>query len=200
MITNQRLIKVLLIFVCTLFTSTVINTKAHAGLYLQYALNYHSSTSDITSEPTEYGRMNNMITIGAAFDKKQKFFFTWEAHSWSKEVKKGSSDTTSELTLMEFGPKLVCYLTQARSWFFSAAWHPYVSGTRTVAGVSHDITGTAMFFSLGYHINVSKRFALGASLNYHNVTIAKQGVATTESDVANAYGNIYPMLEMVIKF
>jgi hypothetical protein len=193
---SKRWVVGIFLMLATLLVTTPL---AHAGLYLQYAVNYNSSTSEITAEPTEFGRMNNMFTIGAAFDKKQKFFFTWEAHSWSKTVTKGTSDTSSELTLMEYGPKLVCYITQTRSWFFSAGWHPYASGTRTIGGVSHDVTGTAMFFSIGYHIDVSKRFALGASVNYHTITISKQVVSTTESDVSNTYGNIYPMLEMVIK-
>jgi hypothetical protein len=144
--------------------------------------------------------MNNTIYLGASMDSGLKYIIGTNFSSWNKTQSKGDGDTEKEISLIELGPKLLVYFNQARSFFASLTYNFYSRGTGTVNGSSAEFNGSGLMGALGYHMKVSKRFAMGASLNYHSTTITSSVVDSTESDVSDTYVSIYPMLEMVLRY
>ena len=184
-----------------LFVSLIsISQVASAAFYMQYSLNYESDTDSGEAQEFSYNKMNNSIFFGATLDNTKTFIIGQNLTSWNKTQKKGSSDTESSLNLTEFGPKVLYYFTKYRTWFASVTYNFYVKGTIDTSGTEVEASGTSIAASLGYHYKITTRLALGASLRYHQTTIANQVEDSTSSDVSKTYTSIYPMFELSVRY
>lgn len=178
----------------------IVSTQVYAGAFINYSLNYHSETDGGDTEEFSLSRLNNSLFLGASMDSGQKYIIGTNFISWNKTQSKGDGDTEKEISLIELGPKFLMYFSQARAFFVSLTYNFYSRGTGTVNGDSAEFNGSGLMGAFGYHMKVSKRFAMGASLNYHSTTITSSVVDNTESDVSDTYVSIYPMIEMVLRY
>lgn len=178
----------------------LIPISSHAAFFMQYSLNYESDTDSGDAQEFTYSKMNNTIYLASTLDEGKKFSIGQSFTSWTKTQSKGSGDTETSLTLLEFGPKLFFYFTKERSWFTSITYNFYVSGSGKISGSEVELSGTSILGSIGYHYKINKVLALGASLNYHQTTITDQISNSTTTTVSNVYTSIYPMIEFAIRY
>ena len=145
--------------------------------------------------------MRNMVLLGATIGKKDNLVIGQSIMSWNKEHKGGSSLTAVDIALLELGPRVVWYLNDNKTVAFSGAWHPYVKGERkNSSGVSEDLSGSSIHAAMIYQFKVNKTFFIGASLNYHSVSIAEKTVGTTLTKVSEKYTDIYPAFDISLRF
>lgn len=187
------------IILITLFT-LLISPQTFAGLFLNYSFNYHSDVDSGDTEAFSLSRMNNNIFLGATLDGAKKYILGTNFSSWNKTQTKGDGDTEKEISLLEIGPRFHMYFSQMRTWFFSLTYNFYSKGTGTVAGESATFDGSGYMASLGYHLKVSKTFAMGASIMYHGTTITSNVIDSAETEVTDTYASIYPMIEMSLRY
>lgn len=173
---------------------------ASAAFFMQYSLNYESDTDSGDAQEFSYSKMNNTIFVAATLDMAKQFSIGQSFTSWTKTQSKGSGDTETSLTLMEFGPKFFYYFTQNKTWFSSLTYNFYVSGTGKISGSDVDVSGSSLVGAVGYHYRISKLLAMGGSLNYHQTTITNTIDGSTTNTVSNVYTSIYPMLELTIRY
>lgn len=173
---------------------------ADAAFFMQYSLNYESDTDSGDAQEFTYSKMNNSIFIAATLDPGKLFSIGQNFTIWNKSQSKGSGDTATSLSLTELGPKMLFYFSRNRSWFSSITYNFYVSGSGETSGTSVEVTGSSIVAAVGYHYKISRLFALGASLNYHQSTITSQVTDSTTSEVSNVYTSIYPMIEVSIRY
>ena len=190
---HNRFMKIILIF---LFFLTPL--VSHSAWTVRYSLFYYSWEDDVDNYTAS--RMNNSLFIGASFDKDQQIFLGPSYQIWSKAHKPNASSTESDLSLTEFGARLVYFFDRAWRWKFSATYNFASSGDRTVSGASQEVDGSGYQLSLGYSLPVNRNFYVGASLNYHSVGIESSTVNNTKSNVTQTYTTLYPMLEFALRF
>jgi outer membrane protein assembly factor BamA len=96
------------------------------------------------------------------------------------------------------GPRLQWFVNENHNLYFTAEWNPYATGERDKSGTSKDITGSSIGFGFGYRFKINRVLGLGASLNYHSLSITDEKIGTTEDTVSDTVTNMMPMLEFTI--
>ncbi len=184
----------------TLILFLLITATTEAKFYLQHSIGYNSYTENVQN--TKYGHLQNMLFVGASIGGSKRFYFGQSVyiHNFTFNTSDSSSGTMS---VTEIGPRFIYFLNDRMTWNISFAWHPYAKGTRTLptATESTDVTGSAMIASLAYQLPVTKRFYLGASLNYYSYSITEDTTAAgVTSEVSQSYTQIVPMFDISIRF
>lgn len=174
----------------------LIPSIARANMLLQYALNYSSETDGTSDDDYEKTRTFHKIFIGASINGKKTLFFGWNINSWSSSLTKVSDEETYKM--LEMGPRLVYFFDQDYRFYLSAEWNPYAKGDRDKTGTSAEVTGSSLGFGAGYRFKLSRIVGLGASLNYHTLTLKEEKIGSTEDDITDKMTNIMPMLELTI--
>lgn len=179
-----------------LFTSSL----AQASFYMDYKLNYQTET-DKGDQSFNSNRIMHSLYLAASMDRDKQFFIGQSIISWNKSQQQGE-DSSNEFTmnLLELGPRLHYYFTQARTWYTSFTYNFYSKGKSKLAGTDGDVRGSGYVASLGYHYDLSRTIGIGASLNYHSVSIDERKVGSTTSDVSETYTATVPMLEIAFRF
>jgi hypothetical protein len=141
--------------------------------------------------------VTNHIFVGASFDSKEKIVVGQNISLVSNQFK---TTTTDKISTTELGPRLNYYFNDEKNYFVSFAWNPYAKGTRTVAGVSEEISGWSYLMAVGATLKMGNNFFMGASLNYHSLAITKSIASNTATTVNNAYSSLMPMLNISLRF
>jgi hypothetical protein len=182
-----------LIFTLLFFASAA----SRAAFLIDVSTNYHSDEDDVTT--FTYSRFDYRGFLAASLDSKQKFYFGQNVSQFGRDFKNGS--TTGKYSVLELGPRFQYYFSGERTFYMSAAWNPYVKGSRTVGTTEEDISGSSYFINLGWQLKIGRSFSLGASINYHAISITKEtDTNNVETDVTDSYTTIYPMLEFSFRF
>lgn len=180
-----------------LFTLLFSSVSSWASFLIDVSTNYHSDEDDVTT--FSYSRLDYRGFLAASLDSKQKFYFGQNVSQFGRDFKNGS--VTGKYSVLELGPRFQYYFSGERTFFMSAAWNPYVKGSRTVGTTEEDISGSSYFINLGWQLKLSRSLSIGASLNYHTISITKEtDTNNVETDVTDSYTTIYPMLEFSIRF
>lgn len=184
--------KILLVSGLVLFS-----LKGHAGFLVDLSTNYHSDEDDVTT--FSYSRMDYRGYLAASLDNKGQFYFGQNISQFGRDFKNGS--TTGKYSVLELGPRFQYYFSGERAFYIAAAWNPYVKGSRTIGTTEEDISGSSYFINFGWQLKISRSFALGASLNYHTISITKEtDTDNVETEVTDSYTTIYPMIELSFRF
>lgn len=165
---------------------------------MDLGFNYFSDEDDVSN--FSYSKLDYRAFVGAGLGNKGRLYFGQFISQYGREFT--NSGETGSFSVLELGPKFQYYFSDSQTIYMGLNWNPYVKGEKTVAGVTNDISGSSYILTLGYHLKLSRVFNLGASVNYHNVSISKETDSTTnvESDISKAYTAIYPMIEMSFRF
>lgn len=176
--------------------SLIISLEADAAFMLEYAFNYISDSDNVDN--FAFDKLDNRFFFGASLDD-QKLYFGFNYLMFSRDVK--SNGSTDTLSTTEIGPKIIWFLGDRGSIYISAGWNPFAKGERKRSNTSEDIDGSSLMGALGYQLKLTKRFYLGASINYHSLSISKATDSSNqETTVSNNYTTIYPMIEMSLRF
>lgn len=186
------------LLVAIFFISIFHHKTVSASFFIQHSTSYY--THDDNVDELKYLKMNNFSFIGASLDKKRSFFLGQSLHIWNKEHKDSNDSTQSTISITELGPRALLFLDDSKSWVISGTFNPYAKGTRTVKGISQEVSGMSYLVSFAYQIKVTKKFHLGASVNYHSLSISKKVVSEQETSTSDTYTNIIPMLDLSIRF
>lgn len=186
------------IFKYSTFTLLLFLSGAgQAAFLIDLSTNYHSDEDNVST--FSYSRFDYRGLIAASLDSKQQFYFGQNISQFGRDFKNGA--VTGKYSVLELGPRFQYYFSGERAFFISAAWNPYVQGSRTVDSTEEDISGSSYFVSLGWQLKLSRSLSIGASVNYHTISISKEtDTNNVETDVTNSYTTIYPMLEFSIRF
>jgi hypothetical protein len=168
---------------------------ANAKFEIQTSTGYTSSSDGKTKNT--FSDMTNHIFLGASFDNKEKIIVGQSASFVSNQFK---ATNTDKLSTTELGPRLNYYFNDDKTFFAAITWNPYAKGKRTAAGVSEDISGWSYLLSIGAVSKLGNNFFLGASLNYHSLSISKAIAGTTAATVNNTYTSLMPMLNISMRF
>lgn len=169
----------------------------NAGFLVDLSGNYHSDEDDVTT--FSYSKMDYRGYLAANLDSKGQLFFGQNISQFGREFKDGA--TTGKYSVLELGPRFQYYFSGDQSFYMAAAWNPYVKGSRTVSSTEVDISGSSYFINFGWQLKISRNFALGASINYHTISITKEtDTDNVETEVTDSYTQIYPMIELSIRF
>ena len=180
-----------------IFLSLVSPKESFGALTFQIQTFYNSDTDD--ADNFEYTNMTNSFFLGATVNTKKTFFLGWAATLLNRTYNTGSSET--EVATTEIGPEVLFYTSEAKSVFISLNWNPFVSGDKTSSSSTLEISGSSYNVALGYQLKVSKTFRLGASLNYHAMSITKTtNSSNVSTEVSQSYTSIVPMLEFAFHF
>lgn len=173
----------------------LINT-ANAAFMFDTMSGFTTTTDSKTT--TDTSDVTNHLFIGASLGARQRTFIGQNITFFTHQVKKATTDKVSTL---ELGPRVTWFFTDENVFYVSLGWNPYAKGTRTLSGVSEDISGFSLLGSLGAEVKINKNFHIGGSLNYHSLKISKAissaNVATTVSDT---YNSMMPMLNLSFRF
>lgn len=177
-------------------TFAIIN-KAEAGFIVDASFNYHSDEDDVTT--FSYSKLDYRGFLGANLDSKGTFYFGQNISQFGRSFSNNGEE--GEYSVLELGPRFQLYFGPDGPFYLGFAWNPYVNGTRQVSGTEVDISGSSYFVNLGFQVKLSRAFKIGASLNYHSISITKETDSdNVETEVTNAYTNIYPMIELSLRF
>ena len=177
---------------------SLLSFSLQADFIIDLANNFSIDEGDV--ENLEFSKMSNRAFLGASLDDAGKFYFGQNISSFSREFKVTSG--TSELSVLELGPRVQLYFNDMKTIFITLAWNPYLKGDRTnTTGASEEISGSSILGAIGYQMKLSKKFHLGGTLNYHSISISKStDSSNVESDVSQSYSSIYPMIELSFRF
>lgn len=174
-----------------------ISLPSRASFLVDLSFNYHDDTDDVTT--FAYSRFDYRGFLGASLDNKEKFFFGQNISQFGREFQ--DNGATGNYSVLELGPRFQYYIDSSQNFYISAAWNPYVQGERKVSGVTVDISGSSYFAAFGWQLKLSRSLFLGASINYHSISITKEtDTDNVETEVTNAYTTIYPMIEISFRF
>ena len=182
--------KIISILFIILFSSNV-----WARFEIQSATGYESNNDGKTS--SSFSDLTNHLFLGASLDSKEKVIIGQNLSYLSNTYK---TATTNKITTMELGPRLNYYLNEEQNFFLTLAWNPYAKGTRVVNGASEDISGWSYLAGIGAVLKMNKTFYLGASLNYHSLSVTKSIVGTTATTTTNSYSSLMPMINLTLRF
>jgi hypothetical protein len=183
---------------CLSSSLVIASLSGQASFLIDISTNYTSDSDDVDN--LAFNKMDNRIFLGASLDKKNKFYFGQNAMLLSREFQTAAG-TTDTVSVTEIGPRFQYFFNEGKNVFIAAAWNPYAKGERTRSNTTEEISGSSYFVSLGYGIKISRKLNLGASLNYHVLSIAKvTDTSNVESEVTQAYTSIYPMIEFSFRF
>lgn len=176
----------------------IFTVRTFAAFQVDMGFNYFSDEDDVTT--FSYSKLDYRGFFGASLDSKEKIVFGINFSQFGRDFQ--NSGVTGKYSVMEIGPKFQFYFTGEKATFLSLAWNPYALGSKTVASTETDISGSSYTASLGYQLKISRSFCIGASLNYHAISISKETNTTTnvETEVTNSYTAIYPMIELSLRF
>jgi hypothetical protein len=169
--------------------------EAHAKFEVSTSSGYASGSDGKTNN--SFSDMTNHIFLGASVDSKEKLIIGQNISLVSSQIK---TTNTDKLSTTELGPKITYYFNDDKNFYVGVAWNPYAKGTRTAAGVSADISGWSYLATTGVLMKMSGNFLLGASINYHSLSVTKAIVSTTASTVSNSYSSIMPMINICFRF
>jgi hypothetical protein len=145
--------------------------------------------------------MDNRVFLGASLDSGGHVFFGQSLLMMSRTIKGSSDGDPDEITTMELGPRFTFFFDDAGTWKLSLAWHPYAKGERKRAGETEDISGSAYLASFGFQARFGRSFYLGASINYHSLSITKStDTSNVEEEVSHSYTTIIPMIDFAFRF
>ena len=183
-----------------LFMTLVLSFHSQAGLILQYSGGYNTSTDD--ADESEYSSMKNQIFLGATFLKSHMMALGWNYMMTSRTLQGEGTDTASELSVTEMGPRLFFFLNSSKTFILSANWNPFVSGDRTLTtvGSTEDVSGSSLHAALSVQAKIGNSFFVGGGINYHSISITKSTVGGTETEVSHSYSDIYPSIEFSYRF
>lgn len=195
---QQEIIWIMRILFYILCPLLFLSNDSYAGFFTQYSLGYDSDEDTASNSTFTYGRMQNMIYVGATIGANQKLVLGWNFYLWNRSQKAGTG-TTKEVSLTELGPRLTYFFNMERNFYLSTAYHPYARGTIT-GTQTEEVSGSGYLASIGYQHKASKQIYIGASLNYQATSIDKSTVSQTESTVSYEYNMIYPLIEVSFRF
>lgn len=179
-----------------IFILLLLPSFANASFMFQYGLNYAQSSDNTSSDDHDFNRIFNKVFLGASINGGQNVIFGWNINSWSSTLTKDSAE--DEYSLLEMGPKILWFLNEGNNFYVTAEWNPYAKGSRTKSSIDSDISGSSIGFGAGYRFRLSRLIGLGASLNYHTLTLSTETIGSTESSTSDKIGNIMPMLELTL--
>lgn len=176
---------------------TLFSMNAYATLIFKGSGGY--TTFDNSESKLAYSRMQGSFFVGAGIGRNAYFVLGPSYSLWTKSHTP-SGATPEESSINEFGATLLIYFNKNKNWKLEVTYCPNISGTRTVSGTEEDILGSSFTIDFGYHMNLTERFILGASLGYHSTTISQKIVNNTESEISESYTQIIPKLEVALRF
>ncbi|HAZ14345.1 MAG: hypothetical protein A2X86_19150 [Bdellovibrionales bacterium GWA2_49_15] len=168
--------------------------SASAAFCLQYSLLYDTWNDDVDN--FSYSRMNNAFYIGASFDRNNQLYIGPSYHLISKSHQEGTGGQASDLSVTAFGASVLYFLDKEFRWKLQLTYNLALSGTRTVSGTNQEIEGTGYEAGLGFQLPLSRSVWLGATMNYHTMTISEYKVDTTATEVSESYTAIVPMINL----
>ena len=170
--------------------------NAHAAFIINTMSAYSTSSDSKTSSSTS--STSNHFFIGASIGAKQHMFVGQNITIATQEIK---TATTNKLAMTELGPRLVYYFDDGNVFYSTLSWNPYAKGTRTINGVSEDISGFSYFIGVGAELKINHNFHIGGSLNYKSLSISKAiSTSLVASTVSNTYASIDPMINLSFRF
>ena len=168
--------------------------------YARFEIQTSSSYSSYSDGKTKYtfSDMNNYLFIGASLDRGEKLLIGNHLGIYSIALKSANNDT---LSMTEIGPRINYYFNEEHTLYSIIGWNPYAKGKRKAAGgASEDVSGWAYLLAFGGAFKITKGFYLGASINYHALSITESVVSSTSTKVSHSYSDIMPMLNMTFRF
>lgn len=194
---NLRFCLLRLFIPVVLLFSGLYSSGVQAGFLIDLSTNYHSDEDNVTT--FKYSKLDYRGYLAANVDSKGQLYFGQNISQFGREFTEGS--TTGKYSVLELGPRFQYYFSGDRAFYISAAWNPYVKGSRTISNEETDISGSSYYINLGWQLKISRVIALGASINYHTISITKEtDTDNVETEVTNSYTQIYPMIELSIRF
>lgn len=171
-----------------------------ATLYFEET--FHIDNSVDSMDKFSFNSMENILFLGATLGKSQNWILGQSAIFWNKTHVGGDGQNSSKISLLCLGPRITWFLNSGLNFALSAAYHPYAKGKRTTAisGLLEIVDGTSMFFQFSYLLEIARDFYLGASVNYHSVSIKTSVVDDVETKQALGYSNLFPGLMFSIRF
>lgn len=176
---------------------TLFAIEAHASFILHYGLNYSSEKDTSSGAEFTDTRTFHKVFLGASVNGPKTLFFGWNINSWSSSLSQGAA-TEDTYKVLEMGPKLHWFFNENQNWYVSAEWNPYAKGKREKAGTERDITGSSVGAGIGYRFRISRFIGVGASLQYHSLSLSKETLNSTESSISGKVTNLMPMIEFSI--
>lgn len=179
-----------------LFVLLTFSPMASAKLMVEVFNNFTSSSDD-HSGTFDFSSMTNGFFFGATLSKK-KVYFGQSLIQYSRSFNDGSS---TEVSILELGPRFTFFLNEACTWHINAIWNPYAKGDRTSSGATESMDGWSYEIALGYQHKVTKTFYMGATIAYHSLSITSvTNNSNTESETSYTYSSIYPMITLNFRF
>jgi hypothetical protein len=173
----------------------LITSNAYAKFEIQTSTGYSSNTDGKTKN--SFTDISNHVFLGASFDNKDRLIIGQNISIISNQFK---TTTTDKISTLEFGPRIQYYINEDKNYYVTLAWNPYAKGTRNATGVADDISGWSYMAAMGAVLKMNNNLFLGASLNYHALSITKSIVGTVASTVSNKYSSLMPMLNITLRF
>lgn len=174
-----------------------VSSSVHAAFLFHYGLNYAGQKDGTSGSSYDNKRVFHKLTLGASVNQMKTLYFGWNINKWNSSSKDGPNQEHT-YSVLEMGPKFVWFMNENYNWYFSGEWNPYARGDRNTAGQNQKITGSSYAVALGYRFRITKMMGLGASINYHNLSISEKKVSNTSTNVSDKVSNIMPMLEFSI--
>lgn len=170
------------------------------NLFARFEIQTSSSYSSYADGDTKFtfSNMNNYLFIGASLDRAENFLIGNHLGMYSFALKTANNDT---LSITEIGPRVNYYFNEEHTLYSIISWNPYAKGKRQAKGAaSEDVSGWAYLIGFGGAFKVTKGFYLGASINYHALSLTESVVSTTSTKITHNYSDIMPMLNMTFRF
>jgi hypothetical protein len=163
---------------------------------LQYGLNYSKEKDDTANGDYDKARTFHKGFLGSSVNGKRTLFFGWNINSWNSSLTQGASENT--YSLLEMGPRLIWFTSDAYHLYFSLEWNPYAKGEREKSAVSRDIQGSSLGVGMGYRFKLSRLVGFGAGIYYHSLNLKEEKIDSTETNISDKVTHIMPMLELSI--
>lgn len=156
------------------------------------------STSSDSKTTTDISDLSNHFFLGASIGSKDRLFVGQNITIFNHQIK---TTTTDKVNTLELGPRLVYFFTDENVFYGTLGWNPYAKGNRTVAGATEEISGYGLLAGLGAELKINRNFHIGASLNYHTLSVSKAiNSANVASTVSDTYSSVMPMINLSFRF
>lgn len=180
-----------------LLFSVFLTFSSFASFMIELGSNFTTDEDNVSQ--FKFDKMDNRAFLGASLDSKNAFYFGQSVIMYSREA--SLSGTKADISTTEIGPRFMFFFDDASQIHLSAAWHPYAKGSKTVSGTKYDVSGSSYMATFGYQLKLTRAFYLGASINYHSLSISKQtDPSNNETDVSHTYTTLYPFIDLSIRF
>lgn len=179
-----------------LLISLLLINSAHAAFMIDTMTGYSSSSDSKSS--TDISDVSNHIFLGASIGARQKLFIGQNITIFTHQLKTAS---TNKINTLELGPRLTYFFTDENVFYGTFGWNPYAKGKRTVSDVTEDISGFGILLGLGAEAKINRNFHIGASLNYHRLSISKAiSASNVATNVSESYSSLMPMINLSLRF